>query len=413
MIVSQDHQSVSVLASLVRLAVDSDDCAPLLGAAQRLLGDAIALASERGDTLAHAPDDVPGRRAAEIARAAAVKGLRAPPGWIIVAVTRNSTPPLGFLAMRVADAGDEAAHALVELLPPLIAEQLQRREMLRLQRQALLRGVVSGPPRDAGEIVREADELGLVIADAYWPVLIVARQPRMSAAVVEHAQRVVGSLAPSGHVATVDGGLVLLHPAGNGAEDASTDWARRAVERVRALAPATRVQAIVADASVELSRLAAAVAELTTLGTLGPRADPDQPVVHRRQYALERLLLGSVDARSARRFVQEQIGPLLSWDREHHTDLVGVVEASLDHPRHDEAARRCFMHRNTFRHRYRQAEEVLGEGRLDDPDVRLAVRVALKLHRLATSDGPRHATADRGRRRAGGRGPARAPRRDA
>ena len=39
------------------------------------------------------------------------------------------------------------------------------------------------------------------------------------------------------------------------------------------------------------------------------------------------------------------------------------------------------MHRNTFRHRVHQAREVLGDT-LEDPDVRLAVHVALKLRRL-------------------------------
>jgi DNA-binding PucR family transcriptional regulator len=50
-------------------------------------------------------------------------------------------------------------------------------------------------------------------------------------------------------------------------------------------------------------------------------------------------------------------------------------------PRHDVAAARCFMHRNTFRHRFRDATKILGDN-LDDPDVRLAVHVALKLRRV-------------------------------
>jgi DNA-binding PucR family transcriptional regulator len=39
------------------------------------------------------------------------------------------------------------------------------------------------------------------------------------------------------------------------------------------------------------------------------------------------------------------------------------------------------MHRNTFRHRLRQAMEFLGDA-LDDPEVRVAVHVALKLRRV-------------------------------
>jgi DNA-binding PucR family transcriptional regulator len=42
------------------------------------------------------------------------------------------------------------------------------------------------------------------------------------------------------------------------------------------------------------------------------------------------------------------------------------------------------MHRNTFRHRLRQAAEALGDD-LDDPDVRIAVHVALKLRKVLTA----------------------------
>jgi hypothetical protein len=73
---------------------------------------------------------------------------------------------------------------------------------------------------------------------------------------------------------------------------------------------------------------------------------------------------------------------------------VTVLEAALDFPRHDLAASRCFMHRNTFRHRHQQATEKLGYS-LEDPDVRLAVHVALKLRNVlprperAATSGPR------------------------
>ena len=100
-----------------------------------------------------------------------------------------------------------------------------------------------------------------------------------------------------------------------------------------------------------------------------------------RQYGLDRLLLHGVRYHEAQAFVLDQIGALLAWDGEHHGDLLTVLEAALDYPRHEQAAQRCYMHRNTFRHRLRMATEVLGHD-LEDPDVRLATHVALKLRRM-------------------------------
>jgi DNA-binding PucR family transcriptional regulator len=126
------------------------------------------------------------------------------------------------------------------------------------------------------------------------------------------------------------------------------------------------------------------VARLLRLCSLGPRADPAHPVVSARQFALDGLLWEHLATTDAESFVEDSLGGLIAWDSAHRSDLLRVLEAALDFPRHDEAARRCFMHRNTFRHRLRQATDVLGHD-LDDPDVRLAVHVALKLRRRLTS----------------------------
>lgn len=66
-------------------------------------------------------------------------------------------------------------------------------------------------------------------------------------------------------------------------------------------------------------------------------------------------------------------------------NLLDVLEAGLDHTRHDDAAHQCFVHRNTFRHRFAQAVDLLGEP-LDRPERRLAAHVAVKLHRLLQTE---------------------------
>jgi purine catabolism regulator len=178
--------------------------------------------------------------------------------------------------------------------------------------------------------------------------------------------------------------MVLLHPTGGAGARA---WFEHVVRYARRLAPSAGARAVVADGPAGVLGLAGCVAELEGLSRLGPRANEEVPVLSARQYALDRLLAQVVERRELRAFVAEQVGRLIEWDREHHGDLLVVLEAALDFPRHEQAAHRCFMHRNTFRHRLRHATEVLGRD-LDDPDVRLATHVALKLRKAVEPDGP-------------------------
>ena len=124
---------------------------------------------------------------------------------------------------------------------------------------------------------------------------------------------------------------------------------------------------IAGERALELADLGAGVADLDALWRMGPRAENDQPLVSVRHYALDRLLARTADTPEASDFVRQQIGPLITWDRQHQGDLLTVLEAGLDIPRHEEAAAHCFMHRNTFRHRFRHATTILGDS-LEDPE---------------------------------------------
>jgi sugar diacid utilization regulator len=178
------------------------------------------------------------------------------------------------------------------------------------------------------------------------------------------------------------GRTVLLHP-GDGPDHSSgaPDWFGEVAARARRLSPSARPQVIVGECALGLAELSAGVAELESLWRMGPRGDDDNPLLFVRHYALDLLLSRTADSAEAGEFVRQQIGPLIAWDRQHQTDFLTVLEAGLDVPRHDVAAARCFMHRNTFRHRFRRATEILGDN-LDDPEVRLAVHIALKLRRV-------------------------------
>jgi DNA-binding PucR family transcriptional regulator len=175
---------------------------------------------------------------------------------------------------------------------------------------------------------------------------------------------------------TLSGRTLLLHPG-----DGALDWFHEVAARARQHVPSARPQVIVGERVLGLADLSAGVAELDALWRMGPREDGDQPLVSARHYALDLLLCRTADSPEAAEFVHQQIGPLIAWDLRYQTNFLTVLEAGLDIPRHDVAAAHCFMHRNTFRHRFRHATTILGDT-LEDPEVRLAVHIALKLRRL-------------------------------
>jgi len=399
------HDSLAPSVSLVHLAVDNDDAGRLIAAAEPQLGRPLGLTGPSGEGLGYAPDDDTGRRALAVATASARSRLVAPPGWTIIPIAHGGSR-LGFLAAGTGEGSEMESRTLLELVCALVAEQLHRMAFLRASRVAFIRRVVSDPRLAPHQARCDAAELGLVLADAYWPAILVSRHAAPTAHVVETVEREARRAVPGSLTAAFDGRIVLLYP-GDVGEDGPglAEWLGHAVALARTSAPASGVQGIVSVAAVELAGLSAQVARLEGLRRFVAHTEEDRPVVSPRRYALERLLSEQVGAGGALGFVDEQLGPLIVWDREHRTDLLPVLEAALDFPRHDQVASRCFLHRNTFRHRLRQATDVLGDD-LQDPEARLAVHVACKLRRLlavASSDeraeGPPVAWSPNGRRR--------------
>jgi sugar diacid utilization regulator len=370
------------VTSLVRVAVESDAPERLVAAAQHALGKPLGLVGPAGEALGRAPAGEAGERALGIAHAAATRRLVAPPGWSIVGIARPGSAPLGHLAIGEQDGDGRPSGELVELVSTLLADQLQRVALLRGRTSELLRRLVSdsdlGPARARGE----AAGCGLMLADAYWPAILGWRGPAPRPEVSDAIDREARAAASGALSVIVAERTVLLHPSdGATGSSAALDWFRQVARGAQRVAPTARPQVIVGERQLGLAELGSGIAQLGALWAMGPRAEDDQPLVSVRHYALDRFLSWTADTREASEFVRQQIGPLIAWDRQHRSDLLTVLEAGLDAPRHDAAAARCFMHRNTFRHRFRQATMVLGDN-LEDAEVRLAVHVALKLRRI-------------------------------
>ena len=87
-------------------------------------------------------------------------------------------------------------------------------------------------------------------------------------------------------------------------------------------------------------------------------------------------------------FVRATLGPLLDYDARHNGDLVRTVEVLGDSAwSASRAARRLFLLRNSVLYRRQRIEESLGRS-LDDPDERLMLTLAVRLHRHAQSPNP-------------------------
>lgn len=77
------------------------------------------------------------------------------------------------------------------------------------------------------------------------------------------------------------------------------------------------------------------------------------------ELGLERLL-ASTPADDLAEFVEHSIGPLVDHDREHGTDLVDSLGMWLTTRNMAEAARKMFVHYNTFKNRLDRIESILG-----------------------------------------------------
>src|SRR4051794_982289 len=372
------------LASMVRFAIEDDDAGRLVDAAASELRAPLALVAVTRGALAPAPDDALGRRAMSVARTSALRRGASPPrGWRVLPIRAGRS-----VRAVLAVGADGVGGPLLDAVVALLGEQLLRGGLRRTQIAAFVRRLVGDPSLGALRARDEAAALGLTLPDACWPAVVAWDGAALHARDVEPVECEARRLAPGSLTATTGAQMVLLHPAGGAVADVIV-WVERVVARLHGLAPSGDARAVAADGPVDVGDVGTEVARLARLSRGAVRAPDRRPVTRAREHALETLLRESVAPVAAQAFVDDLVGRLVAWDREHRSDLIQVLEADLDSPRHDVAARRCFMHRNTFRHRLHRALEVLGDD-LADPEMRLAVHVALKLRRAtgAAADEP-------------------------
>ena len=242
-------------------------------------------------------------------------------------------------------------------------EQAAAAGTLQRRRQRLAALLVQEPPADPATVEAEA-------ANAAW------RLPRRLAALVvdaaeasgEQADRLALRLGPESLVAHVAPFIVaLVPPGGRRGELEAAVRGRRA-----ALGPAVTWQ----EAGVSFRR----ASELLRLAQDGGIEDTDGLLLADTHKLA--LLLG-VDRRLARDVADAALAPLEAETELSSERLGSTLDAWLRHRGRTEAvARALHVHPQTVRYRLARLRELFGE-RLEDPDARFELELALRARRVA------------------------------
>lgn len=93
---------------------------------------------------------------------------------------------------------------------------------------------------------------------------------------------------------------------------------------------------------------------------------------------LLRILDTSNDGARLERYVDEWLGPLITHDRQHHSDLVRTLAVYLDSGgNYDRASSALIIHRSTLRYRLSRIRQVSGRD-INDPESRLNLHIAIR-----------------------------------
>lgn len=116
--------------------------------------------------------------------------------------------------------------------------------------------------------------------------------------------------------------------------------------------------------------------------TVGRQMHGFGAVTHVDGLGIYRLLALIPDSAQLRRFVQDSLGVLATDDSPEYADLRRTLEILIDTNMNvAETARQLFFHYNTLRYRIAKLEKMLGPF-TEDPEVRLTLALALKVHQM-------------------------------
>ncbi|MGI8430402.1 MAG: PucR family transcriptional regulator [Solirubrobacteraceae bacterium] len=306
---------------------------------------------------------------------------------------------VGVLRMRIRDRSPDGS--LLRLVTTLIASEVQRvRAPERASEAAsasFQRSVLEGRIADRDDLIARGRELGTDLASGASAVVVRAH-PRSPTEddwrrrLLALAARGARSIAPGAIAVPSEsdaGEVILLLP------DPTGDTARRVCSAVmRELEPGLAGFAL----AIGRSRQALDPLELprarneALLAVNVVEGDPERSELAYEETGTYQLLLPHMnDPAELRRFYDETVRPLVSYDEQYETDLLGTLSTFLECDANVNAtAARLITHRHTIRYRFERVRELTGLD-VSSTDGREKLSLGLKAMRvlgIAASRGP-------------------------
>jgi purine catabolism regulator len=395
-----DRRAEEVADQVERLALQGLGMDALAGAVGAGLGRAVAIEDERGVALVvHAPDGVPDAAAAAARYLAQTRlaALRVPlPG------ARSA----GSLALLGPQPASELDRAVAGRVAPLLALEMGRQAVPPASGGAASAALpADGPPWAvivARQIVR-GEEVPLDERERRrnrLARLAPTRRLILRGDATSLEYRAVVALGPddprglgvAGRFAAAVGRDVALsrpfrEPGERSAAEAEARATLEAVELLPrgelAAAPPPAVAGLLAAARRTAAGAAQAPREPWATGGQPATGEPRGARAHGTVVLAERLpvyrLLGELhNLPGGARLAAAVLAPLLTGSSATRRRRLATVRAVLDHPAPAAAAQALGVHRNTLQYRVARIEALTG-WQLDDPDLRLALAVAVRV----------------------------------
>jgi sugar diacid utilization regulator len=299
--------------------------------------------------------------------------------------------------LRLRSRGDAPDPSLLRLITTLIASEVERvRAPERASEEAVdtfVRAVLDGRIEDRDDLVARGRELGTDLARG-GTVLTLRAHPRVATEddwrrrLLALARRGARSVAPGTIVVTTaPGEVVALVP--DGAGEAGRRVAGAVLRELESGLPGfafTLGRSRQATDPLDLRRarnealLAANVVE----------GDPERAELGFEETGTYQLLLPHMsDPGELRRFYAETVRPLVAYDEQYETDLLGTLAAFLECDANVNAtAARLITHRHTIRYRFERVRELTGLD-VSSTDGREKLSLGLKAMRVLGLAAPR------------------------
>ena len=309
---------------------------------------------------------------------------------------RAGDEPLGWLAIATRGLGTAAVRQVATHGATVLALELVRRradrEAERRRRADLVEELLSSRLRreEADDLADRAARLGHPIPDPAWVIAFELDDPGdghvvASAHAPHHMADEIRALAAArgsnAFVVERGGGLVVL-ASGLPELEAAEELAAAARDRVQGLVGAAAVSCGIGSRPCAPADLRRGAEEARQALRVARRLGERGTMASYRRLGIERLLLGIDPPELLEEYVEDWLGPLIRPGQGRGAPLVESLEALAHEGWNMRASARLLgVHVNTLLYRVGRIEQILGRT-LDDPEVRMAMAVALRARRL-------------------------------